>query len=152
MFAGIPVGALPGGRATAWAVRLLLVGGAVAVTIAWFEASDTVHVDRQVDWSAGGVAGVAAITLASVLQVVAARQAVLVKLHQLVPVVDDAAVVTAPEAPPADVDSTQTLVAAPKMARYHRASCPLAAAKPVRAQKRADHEAAGRRPCGVCEP
>jgi hypothetical protein len=44
------------------------------------------------------------------------------------------------------------LVAGARMARYHTGRCPLTAGKPVAAASRADHERAGRRPCGVCSP
>lgn len=150
--AGIPGAALPGGRTTAWAVRLLRLGGAAAVAIAWLQSSATVEVDRQVDWAAVGIAGVAAIGLASVLAFVAARQALAMRLHRLVSVVEAMPTATEPDVQPAHVVTPELPVAAPNMARYHRSSCPLARSKPVRADKHADHEAAGRRPCGVCEP
>jgi hypothetical protein len=43
-------------------------------------------------------------------------------------------------------------VAAADMTRYHRPDCPFAAGKAFTAASVADHEAAGRRPCGVCRP
>ena len=44
------------------------------------------------------------------------------------------------------------LVATPAMTRFHLASCPAAAGKPVSAAPLAEHIGAGRRPCGMCRP
>lgn len=150
MFAGIPSSAIPGGRVAAWALRLLGCAGAVAIAVAWWRASETVRVEQQVEWAPLGLAGASAISLALLLSFVAARQAVAVRLRRLAPALEkwNGPAGTDDESPSGDLGP---LVAAGNMARYHRGSCPLAAGKPVRTGSRTDHEAAGRRPCGVCE-
>lgn len=67
----------------------------------------------------------------------------------------DAPVVDATTSLPMVADphpGTGTLVAAPAMTRFHLASCPAAAGKPVTAAPRSEHEAEGRQPCGMCRP
>jgi hypothetical protein len=43
-------------------------------------------------------------------------------------------------------------VAGDGLARYHRPDCTLASGRTWSGATRADHEAAGRQPCGVCRP
>jgi hypothetical protein len=50
------------------------------------------------------------------------------------------------------VADSHDLVAGEGRARYHRVSCPLAADRGFTTASRAQHESAGRRPCGVCQP
>lgn len=150
MFAGIPSSALPGGRVFAWGLKLLSAGGVVAIAIAWLRASDTVRVEQQTEWAPLGLAGVSAVSLALLLSVVVARQAVALRVHRLAPSVEvwTGPVETEDENRRGDLGP---LVAAGNMARFHRGSCPLVAGKPVTTGSRNDHEAVGRRPCGVCE-
>jgi hypothetical protein len=166
VFSGIPAAAQPGGRTVNWALRLVVVAGIVAIAVAWLEASNTVHVSDQVDWAPLGLAGAAMISLALLGSVLVARQAVAFRLHRLAPFIAGAeewALAAAPAATavaaadkrvaatPAAV-GPEPLVAGVSMARYHRASCPLTAGKPVRPESRSAHEQAGRRACGVCAP
>ncbi|MDQ1568352.1 MAG: hypothetical protein QOF96_3232 [Actinomycetota bacterium] len=165
MFTGIPAAAQPGGRAVIWALRLLVAGGVVAIAVAWSEASNTVRVSDQVDWAPLGLAGVALVTVSLLGSVLVARQAVAIRLSHLAPSIagpEAWALATAPAAAvgmaesrigaaPAGVGG-EPLVAGASMARYHRASCPLTAGKPVRPESRSAHERAGRRACGVCAP
>jgi hypothetical protein len=53
---------------------------------------------------------------------------------------------------PAPAGPTDALVAGTAMSYYHRPGCLLAAGKEVTVGSRPDHEAAGRRPCEVCQP
>ena len=162
MFTGIPAGAQPGGQAVVWVLRVLVVAGLVAMAVAWAEASNTVQVSSQVDWAPVGLAGVAAVTSALLGSVMIARQAVAVRIAHLVPFIAGSADVAADpvgaipvsRAVPAATGSggSEPLVAAASMARYHRASCPLTAGKPVRPAGRDVHEQAGRQACGVCAP
>lgn len=160
MFTGIPAAAQPGGRAVTWMFRLLLVTGLVCIAVAWAEASNTVEVSEQVDWAPLGVAGVAAVSLALLGSVLVARQAVAIRLYRLAPFIapsEDRALAAGPAAtlagtPEAPAPHREPLVAAGRMARYHRASCPLTAGKPVRPESRHAHEIAGRKACGVCAP
>jgi hypothetical protein len=124
------------------------------------EASNTVEVSEQVDWAPLGLAGVAVVSVALLGSVLLARQAVAIRLYRLAPFIapreewalaaEPVASVAAPPGTPAP--HKEPLVAAGRMARYHRASCPLTAGKPVRPESRQDHEIAGRQACGVCAP
>lgn len=51
----------------------------------------------------------------------------------------------------ADADSA-SLIAGDGLIRYHRPGCALAAGRDWPSATRADHEQAGRQPCGVCRP
>jgi len=155
VFAGIPVSAQPGGRAVSWALKLLVAVGAAAIIVAWAGTSNTVEVSDQVDWAPLGLAGVTLIALGLLGSVLIARRAVLLRLAHLAPLVAE------PTAPlPVDKAGSllraggvdDVLLAAPRMARYHRAGCPLTSGKTVEPGGRAEHEQAGRRPCGVCRP
>ncbi|HEV7865884.1 MAG TPA: hypothetical protein VGR20_24525 [Acidimicrobiia bacterium] len=157
MFAGIPAAAQPGGRAVSWALRVLVALGVVAIGVAWAQASNTVSVSSQVDWAPMGLAGVAVVTMGLLGSILVARQAVALRLLRLAPFIADPSVPAADTsaavaAVPVGAGRSEALVAGLNMARYHRASCPLAAGKPVRPESRTTHEAAGRKACGVCAP
>jgi hypothetical protein len=168
VFTGIPAPAQPGGRAVVWAFRLLVVAGVAGIAVSWAQASNTVRVSEQVEWAPLGLAGVAAVSLALLGSVLVARQAVAIRLVRLAPFIAGserwdsggepvrplaAASTPAPvSSPAAVVAGDESLVAGANMARYHRASCPLAIGKPVRPDLRVVHEQAGRRACGVCAP
>jgi hypothetical protein len=141
-------------RRTASIVAVLGAGGFVAMAIAWRGTATTVRVDHQVDWLPLGVAGASAATLAMVGWVLAGRRSVAERvagLTALVPAHSSSASNAAAESRAGRAAEPAALVATDGMVRYHRPSCPLVAGKPARAQGRAAHEAAGRRPCGICE-
>ncbi|MDQ1515896.1 MAG: hypothetical protein QOE80_1726 [Actinomycetota bacterium] len=144
-------------------VALVLGGlGAVAVLSAWVGSSSTPLVGRQAAWGALGVAGTFGVTAASFLWVATARQAVARRTAELRGLIlagvaqlrteraekrsGDAAV------PGARPDDRPEFVATTTMVHYHRPGCRLADGKAVEPAGRADHERAGRTPCGVCEP
>jgi hypothetical protein len=131
--------------------RPLILGGlgALAVAVSWAGSARTVRVGHQADWAIVGVAGSAAIVLAALLWVLAARRAVEQRLGDVLARVDVAA---APPQAGGRTAGDARLVASAAMAHYHRPGCPLAAGKPVAAASQKDHEAAGRGPCGVCRP
>jgi hypothetical protein len=144
----------------------LLVGaaGGLALLAAWAGSSSTPLVGRQAAWGAVGVAGTFGITTASFLWVATARQAVVRRTAELRGLVlaGVAQVRSGAAAGPADHTGAAAgsaagaepggadLVATTTMVHYHRAGCRLAAGKAVEAAGRADHEQAGRTPCGVC--
>jgi hypothetical protein len=162
VFSGIPASARPGGRPAAWAVRLLVAAGLVAIVFAWARVSGTVSVSRQVDWAPVGVAGVAAVVTGLLASVLVARQAVALRMARLAGFLTDpdtpdgAALAIATPATMAATNGTAaaqpSLVAVARMARYHVPTCPLTAGKAVQPASLADHQRAGRRPCGVCQP
>jgi hypothetical protein len=155
VFAGIPVAAQPGGRALSWALKVSVAAGAAAIVVAWAGASGTVEVSEQIDWAPLGLGGVTLMALGLLGSVLVARRAVLLRLARLTPFV-------AESTEPLQADrgashgqaggADDVLVGAVRMARYHRAGCPLASGKTVEPAARAEHEQAGRRPCGVCRP
>ena len=151
MFTGIPAAAQPGGRAVILVFRLLVVAGAACIAVAWSQASNTVQVSDQVDWAPLGLAGVAVVSLGLLGSVLVARQAVSIRLYHLTPFIagPEESVSADAVAPAAH---HEPLVAAARMARYHRVSCPLTVGKTVRPESRHAHESAGRQACGVCAP
>lgn len=132
--------------------RPLILGGfgALAAAVSWAGAAGTVRVGHQADWAIVGVAGSAAVVLAALLWVLAARRTVEQRLGDVLARLDVDAATHHAGSPRAGAGTR--LVASTAMAHYHRADCPLAAGKPVARAGRRDHEAAGRRPCGVCRP
>lgn len=127
---------------------LLGAGGVAAMLIGWIKVSSATHVDRQVSWSSLSVIGAVLICAAAGLAATSGERIFLLHLNRLANAVqlDPRHPVTGP----ASELGREQLVAAPSMARYHRAECPLAAGKPVAADNRAAHERAGRQACGVC--
>lgn len=136
-------------RGVALAVALLVAIAALIMVIAWYEASGTVRVERQLEWAVVGVAGAGAVCVAMVLWVLAGRRAVAFRLHGTTSVLGYRA-----RPAPAEMSrpAAVSLVATRRMSRYHLPWCRLAAGKPVRPASRGEHEAAGRKPCGVCQP
>jgi len=125
----------------------LVTLGWVAMAVGWYEAAGRVRVEDQVSWAVLSVGGVTAVALATVTLVLAARRSVEERLRFVLAAVEEN---DRPASWPVTVEVVGTLVAAEGMARYHLASCRLARGKPVRGMDRRAHEAAGRRPCGVC--
>jgi len=138
------------GRGTVAAVSSALAGAGAALVVAWYQAGGTISVDRQMQWSALGVAGGAIACLAMVFWTMAGRRAVTLRLEGLLPDLERRGAVPSATAPGSDGE--QPLVATGTMARYHRPSCPLVAGKAARRASQTAHEAAGRQPCGVCRP
>jgi hypothetical protein len=144
-------------------LAFLLVGlGVVAVTVAWAGSSTTPLVGREAAWGAVGVAGTFAVVAGSLLWVAVARAAVTrraAELRALIAAGVEATRAAAGPATPVAAPVTTAaaarptaLVATSTMVRYHRPDCRLVTGKPVEAAGRAEHERAGRAPCGVCEP
>jgi hypothetical protein len=121
--------------------------GWLAMVVGWYQAAGRLRVEDQVAWAVLSVAGTTAVGLVTVLLVLAGRRAVELRLRG---VLDAVAENRQPRARAVASDTAAALVAAAGMARYHRPSCRLAQGKPIRPSARAAHEAAGRRPCGVC--
>jgi hypothetical protein len=123
--------------------------GTVAMVYAWYQTTQTISVERQARWATAGLVGLAATCLAMLFAVLAARRAVATRVSAAA-----GPLTHRRPAPAAGAGSApaEWLVAAPGMARFHRASCPMASGKPVRPASRSEHEATGRRPCGMCEP
>jgi len=125
--------------------------GTAAVAVSWAGSARTVRVGHQADWAIVGVAGSAAIVLAALVWVLAARRTVEQRLGDVLARLD-AGAAGPPSAGGPTAGTDTRLVASTAMAHYHRPGCPLSAGKPVAVAGRTDHQAAGRRPCGVCRP
>jgi hypothetical protein len=141
------------------------VAGGVAVLVAWAGSSSTPLVGRQAAWGALGVAGTFGVIAASFLWVATGRLAVARRTADLRIAIlagareirsGAAGAVAGPagalEARTGTTGAGAEFMALPTMVHYHRAGCRLTAGKPVEPAGRADHERAGRTPCGVCEP
>ena len=124
--------------------------GWLAMVVGWYQAAGRLRVEDQVAWAVLSVAGTMAVGLVTVLLVLAGRSAVEQRLRGVLDAVAEDRAATLARA--VTSETAAALVAADGMARYHRPSCRLTHGKPVRPSKRAAHEAAGRRPCGVCRP
>ena len=122
--------------------------GWLAMVLGWYQAAGRLRVEDQVAWAVLSVAGTTAVGLVTVLLVLAGRQAVEQRLRRVLDAVAEECGSTAVRGVASD--AAAALVATDGMARYHRPSCRLAQGKPVRPSERAAHEAAGRRPCGIC--
>jgi hypothetical protein len=144
---GKPIsGPLP--RAVSTAAVVAAGVGTAVLAVSAYQASGTVVVDDQARWGAVGLAGVAIAGIAAVMWTFQARQAVSRRRRALVAVVDAERAAPVPRQAGA---ATSALVASAAMARYHFLSCSLVAGKDVQPATRSDHQAQGRKPCGVCE-
>jgi hypothetical protein len=129
--------------------HLLLLYAALAVAAlvmlaSWFGASGTTKLSTQIVWLNVGAAGVVLAGTAIALWLMVGRRAVGLRVQGLIGRL---------AAPPVEArrDSAR-LVAGPRMTRYHREDCPLVQGKRVRPASAAQHQRAGRLPCGVCAP
>ena len=122
--------------------------GWLAMVLGWYQAAGELRVEDQVAWAVLSVAGSTAVGLVTVMLVLAGRLAVEQRLQRVLAALAEQHGSTTVRA--IGSDAAAALVATDGMARYHRPSCRLAHGKPVRPAERAAHEAAGRRPCGIC--
>jgi hypothetical protein len=136
--------------------RLLVAGqvlGLALLLVAWVKASGELQPKGQIGWLNLGVAGATIAVAAGVRVVTRARHAVTARQQVVVGALRHSnlrsvGVIDLRSHPVAD----DAPVSSAAMTRYHRAGCLLAAGKPVAPATRPSHEAAGRRPCGVCTP
>ena len=123
------------------------VGGGIVLSLACWQVSGMVETDRQANWVAVAVVGSSAACLAMSWWLLSGRLAIRSRLQRL----DLPAREVRPKGQEAEAPKACILVASQIMAHYHRPSCALAVGKPVQPRSRAEHEAAGRVSCGVCE-
>ncbi len=134
---------------TAW-VGLALAGCAL-LAVAWNGASNELRFEDDGVWLQLAVAGVTLAFLANAVWYLAGRRAVR-RLRRSV--VESAGLAGGPAGPaaPGAPAAAAVLVAAPQMKHFHLAGCQLAQGKAVEPARRAEHERAGRTPCGMCTP
>jgi hypothetical protein len=141
-------------------VKVLIAGQVVGlglVLVAWIAASDKVRPGGQTAWLNFGIVG-ATVAVATGLRfvgrgrrAVAARRGTVAGDLRLRPGRRSGRHVVDLRSPLAAAPET-VLVSSERMTRYHRAGCQLTAGKALVEAPRRGHEAAGRQPCGVCEP
>lgn len=141
------------GLVTFAVVGLAVLGFAVA------QARGEVRAEDQELWLDVGIGAVTFGAVGNALFLLQGRRRVAARLRRLLRPAPGAVVLRAvpaghngPTRVKGHGERGGPLVAAPAMTRYHVAGCHLVAGKPVSPQSRADHEAASRRPCGVCRP
>lgn len=122
---------------------LATLAGLVMIFVAWYNASGSDRLSTMVAWTNLGVGGIIVSGTANALWLLSGRRAVGERRRWLLEVTD--------EDQPMETRS-ERLVAGPGMTRFHLESCPLVVGKSATAASRKEHAAAGRRPCGVCEP
>lgn len=144
-------------------LRLLSVGGITltALLVSWFGASGTALPGRTALFTVVGIGGVIVLGLTNAMWLLAGRRAigerraqVLSQIQALLPgghpaeaaAADGTALLT-----PA-VASGDRFVAVAGATRFHRPHCQLALGKELDEASAASHAAAGRIPCGVCQP
>ena len=137
----------PWSRADAIRSGALALAGATVVVAGWYQASDRSMPSQQAGPAVVGVAGGLLAIAALVTWVAAGRRAIQRRTHHLL-----GEGTTGREVLVTAIAESADLVAGPRLRRYHRADCPLAAGKGWRARPRSAHTRAGRLPCGVCRP
>lgn len=130
----------------------LLALGAVGLGLlvaGWVGASASIVARKQMPWLNVAVAGLAVATFGQARWVLRGRKDLTAEITKVVALIAQR---RSPEKSTARDALTTELVSAPGMRLYHRADCRFAAKKPVRAERRQNHEAAGRDACQVCRP
>lgn len=131
---------------------LAFFAAGVLLVVGWYLVSGAGTLSRQVTGLNVAVAGIVtegvgiALWLMTVLRALGERRmSVLTRLPEpaMSPYAANASVAVV------DADG---LVAGSRMTRYHRSSCSLVVGKPVVTAAEEEHQAAGRRPCGICLP
>ncbi len=129
-----------------------LVGlGLVLFLVGTNRVSNEVVYDDQVPGISLAVLGTVLANAAGVALLIAGRRAVSMRrVAVLGPVPALAPVARVPVGAPPTTEPA--LVGADDLRHFHRESCALAADRDWTARSRAEHERAGRTPCGVCLP
>jgi len=123
--------------------------GLVLLGAGWFGAGGEAALDKQVPFINLAVAGLlvgatgGALWMVTVLRAVRTRKAVVKALI--------ASRANQRRTGGVAGAAPDTFVAGETMTRYHRPDCSLVTGKPVSSATRAEHERAGRRPCGMCQ-
>jgi hypothetical protein len=126
----------------------LLGLSAAGLAVAWWGASGTARVNGLITWVNVGVVAVVVGGLGNMTWLLQGRRAVAARRRRLLPNVP-AATTRTPAAPVPDRDEVR--LAVPGTSRHHRAGCAAVAGKAVERMSAAEHERAGRRPCGLCD-
>lgn len=125
------------------------LAGLLTTTIGWFVTDRQDRLDDQIGWMTVAVAGFAVVGYANITWLLQGRFTIIQRRERLLPT--EPSEVTAGAPAPARA-GTSSLVAGPRLGRYHLAECPLAAGKGWPTVDVAGIDASDRRPCGVCRP
>jgi len=146
-----------------WAFAIF--AGATVIGVAWYVCAGDLSLKQQIGPTDAAVAGLLLSGLGNATWLLRGRRAVGERRRTLLP--DPAAQVQrvrqargsvpAPVLPPnsgaAPVIAAEVFLAGPDMERFHRPNCALAAGRSGwTTMTRQEHMAAGRKPCGVCDP
>jgi hypothetical protein len=129
---------------------VMLALGIAGLIAGYVGTSGTLRVSRQVAWI--NVAGAALLVSGAgvLLFLTAARREIGRRRLSLFGDVGDVDLSESGSVSASSAIATTDLVAAATMTRYHRGDCSFVDGKSVKAASAADHQQAGRRPCGVC--
>ncbi|HVW32800.1 MAG TPA: hypothetical protein VHL53_09710 [Acidimicrobiia bacterium] len=127
-----------------WSVAVLVGGSACAA--AWWLASGRLRLDEQVPYASVAVAGLLVAGYAHLSWLLRGRRAIGLRRLALL---GEPVRRTSPVAA-AGRTAGPVFVAVPGRTRYHRVDCPLVDGRATVAGARSVHEAAQRRPCGIC--
>lgn len=147
-----------------WVITIGL--GGIVVVVAWYVAAGEATFSQQVAPVDAALAGLLLSGIGNLVWLLHGRRALGERRRLLLPDVVAAAAVEPTVAletggdpgalatPPSGTASVEDVfLAGEGMERYHRPDCALAAGRAGwTTATRSEHEAAGRRPCGVCRP
>ena len=125
----------------------LVVVGAALVVGAWIVVSGKARFGDQIDWVGLAVGGLVLGCLGQVTWLLDGRRALAERARRLLGEPPHRVVLVARRRA-----TSIEFVGENGLRWYHRADCPLAASQGWPVAPRAEHESAGRRPCGVCRP
>jgi hypothetical protein len=146
---------------------VLVLGGSLIVFIAWFRASSDAHYGDQIGMLDVSVVGVAVVCMGLVSWVLTGRRTIGERMQALLgrplPLTTTKVVVVAgsvilepatsdPVFASANAEPGGGLVAVDGNRLYHRPECPLVEGHDWPTASLEHHVAAGRTPCGICEP
>jgi hypothetical protein len=157
--AGAATGAAPATGRDLWGAEELLrwglavgVGGLV-VAVSWYVCAGDASFSKQIGPTDAAIGGLVLAGLGNAMWLLRGRRTLGERRRALLP---DVVVVAEPVGRVTRVSGVsearpdELLVAGVGMELFHRPDCALAAGRGWTTMTRAEHEAAGRHPCGVC--
>ena len=121
--------------------------GLVLIAAGWWQLADLGIVRDQLAWFIVCLTGLGVAGVTNGIWLLRGQRAVTAARAEMAGALRSRREVIAPVS-----TNGSGYVAAPATARYHRSGCVLVAGRAVEAAGRANHEAAGRRPCEACRP
>ena len=129
---------------------VLSVIGVGLMAVSWYLSGDGQPLDRQMHRIDLAVVGLLIGTVGGGLFLLRGLRAVSLRKATVTALSQRRLAARAATTPTAAAAAGSQLVAGPGMTRYHRAGCSLVTGKTVATASGAEHEQAGRRPCGIC--